>query len=106
VIQRKDGIMPLMIRTSASAIKPIRAFLLNLTVPYWRAVVKIGLKKETATAPDLSNPGKMVENPYSVPVLTLAGTISRDAGDIVFDTVKSNIESLWNSGSIDIAATE
>ena len=106
VIQRKDGVMPLMIRTSASAIKPIRAFLLNLTVPYWRAVVKIGLRKETSSVPDPSNPGKMVENPYSVPVLTLAGTIGREAGDVVFGTVKKNIESLWNSGSIDIATAE
>lgn len=101
-LQRKNGILPLMIRTSPSAIKGIRAFLFNLTVPYWRAVVKITLKKESSVVPDPSRPGAMKNQDYSVPVLTLVDTLPPEAGTIVKSTVQARLSEMWHGGDIDV----
>lgn len=101
-LQRKTGILPLMVRTSPSAIKPIRAFLFNLQVPYWRAVVKITLKKESSSVPDPSRPGSQKSLDYSVPVLTLVETLPPEAGDLVKSTVHSKLSEMWNAGAIDV----
>lgn len=101
-LQRKGGILPLMLRTSPSAIKPIRSFLFNLQVPYWRAVVKITLKKESSQVPDPSRPGAMKNLDYSVPVLTLVETLPPEAGDIIKSTVHSKLAEMWSAGAIDV----
>lgn len=101
-LQRKGGILPLMLRTSPSAIKPIRSFLFNLQVPYWRAVVKITLKKESSQVPDPSRQGAMKNQDYSVPVLTLVETLPPEAGDIIKSTVHSKLAEMWTGGAIDV----
>jgi hypothetical protein len=91
-ILRKNDPWPLVIRVGPGSLKAVTQFIMRLTVPYYRAVVSLSLKKQTSKG----------GQDYSEIVPVLTAVLNTEDGEVIKERYTNRLKHDFDSGKLQI----
>jgi len=93
-ILKKDAFMPIRMELGPTSIKPVKTFMMQNDMPYYRFFTRIGLQRIDDA------------NPYSVITLERTEDLSRDCGDDIVSKYHKPLKAMHDAGKLNMVTAD